>query len=396
MPEYRCECCNYTTNKKSTFDTHNVSKKHLEKMNTSSDDVKSEKSINMETIYSQESNVSSESYLTLKIRELENALKLKDLEIKMKDEQIELLKNTIQVLSQPKPVEEPKLFSQKIVSKQKTNTDNINMEVEEIKNELNKKATTKEQTLINIEAFFETYIKNSQETKYTYKFTTDSVKFTALKPLYYRVEYSNINIMKATLEIIFDAIKKLPKNETFYICKDINRRKFDIKSKGEIIKSNKSEEIDEIITWLFKSTYNFLFNSFNTFNTYFQKRYTYFDEYQLNMIKTAEKKRDYENLPLTEVEQKLIMLNSQNSKVKNEFENITGINYDIFKSSEGWSSELGRTFFTFGEEQFKKGFSHLRTLLATNKLNEKELNKEQPPKEDNSDEEEEKYESDNE
>jgi hypothetical protein len=79
MPEYRCECCNYVTNKKSTFDTHNVSKKHLEKFNGS--DVKSEKSINMETIYSQKSNVSNDNYLTLKIRELENALKLKDLEL---------------------------------------------------------------------------------------------------------------------------------------------------------------------------------------------------------------------------------------------------------------------------------------------------------------------------
>lgn len=373
MVEYRCECCNYTTNKKSTFDTHNISKKHLEKINASEvKSIASEKSIQMETIYSQETNVSNDSYLTLRIRELENALKLKDLEIKMKDEQINLLKNTIQVLQQTKPPEEPstKLFSQKaILKKPKNHPEAISIKMEEIK---------EQNTLIDIEQFFEKYIKNSEETTYTYKFTTEKVKFTALKPLYYKKEYQNINIMKATLEIIFQAIKKLPKNETFYICKDINRRKFDIKSKGVIISSNKTEEIDELITWLFKSTYNFLFNSFNNFNSYFSKQYTYLDSYKLKLINEAEHKRDYENLPLTELEQQLLNQHRINKKVKKEFEQITGINYDLYKSSVGWSSEQGRTFFTFGEEHFKKGFSHLRTTLATDKLNEKEINKEQP------------------
>jgi hypothetical protein len=167
-----------------------------------------------------------------------------------KNYKIELLKNTIQVLQQSKPINEekqqqpPALFSQKLLSKpKKNNTENIKMNIEEIKNELHNNknvSANKEQTLINIEDFFETYIKTSEETKYTYKFITDKVKFTALKPMYYQQQYSDFNIMKATLEIIFDAIKKLPKNENFYICKDENRRKFNIKSKGDIINSNNS------------------------------------------------------------------------------------------------------------------------------------------------------------
>lgn len=77
------------------------------------------------------------------------------------------------------------------------------MEIQEIKTQ-----NDDDLTLINIEDFFKTYIQNSQETKYTYKFETETTKFTALKPIYYKKEYSQFNTMKAVMTIITDAIKK--------------------------------------------------------------------------------------------------------------------------------------------------------------------------------------------
>jgi hypothetical protein len=422
MVEYRCECCNYVTNKKSNFDSHNVSKKHLEKVNGSDDkSVTSEKSIKMETIYPQETNVSNDSYLILKIRELENALKLKDLEIKMKDEQIELLKCTIQTLSQPNkhvaeenvvltPTAEenivlapiavekqepssspPTLFRQKLASRPaKKITENIAMNIEEINNKTAK--SSNEPKYINIEEFFEIYIRSREQTKYTYKYTNQSnneyVKFIALKPLYYKKEYSDFNIMKAVLELIYEAMEILfEKNETFYICNDVNRRKFTIKTKGNFINSrDNKEEVHKTILSLFKKTYGFLFDAYTKFNTYFSKRITYLSCDEEKDISMWQEKKQYEGIEPTDHQKEKIAKYKTNRKVQREFENATGVNYRIFLDDANWSSKLALKFYNyFTDEKFDAGFSHLRTIMATKKFNEKldeEISKEEKTKKD--------------
>jgi hypothetical protein len=407
MVEYSCECCNYTTNKKSTFDSHNVSKKHLEKTGKKTD-VSTTSSLSETASIKSNNEIDNESYTTMKIRELENIIKIKDVEIKMKDEQIELLKQTIALLNKPAPtavaneppqsleaIEEPKLFCKKLILKPNKviKKENISMNIEEIKNDMVHKKQKPEQNLINIEQFFENYISGCEETKYTYKFETNKVKFTALKPCYYKKNHMP-NLMKAPLEIILEAIKTMNnKNETFYICKDVSRRKFDIKSKDEIIQSKNIEIIDDLILWLFKKVYNFLFDSFNHFNVYFSKRWTNMSEHEENQAQIAQTKK-LEDLPLTEMEKKCYDIELINNKVKNEFKKITNIDYEVFKSCDsGWSSNMTRAFYSFGNVEYDKGFIHLRTLLATNKIIEKDMKSHVIEEEDGDDEKEETYHS---
>jgi hypothetical protein len=61
------------------------------------------------------------------------------------------------------------------------------------------------------------------------------------------------------------------------------------------------------------------------------------------------------------------------NKVKKEFRQLTDVDYELFMSEKGWRSKMSVIFFIFGEEKFNVGFSHLRTMLATKKLNEKEF-----------------------
>lgn len=378
MPEYHCECCNYTTNKKSNFDNHNKSTKHLDKLGGKFETSSNNSGKIENDVCSMISVASNESYMTIKVRELENIIKLKDMELKMKDEQIGMLQNTINILSQNKPIkeepkeeikeEEPKLFCQKVVKPKKI-AENIKMEIQEIKQ-------NDSLTLINIEDFYKTYIQNSQETKYTYKFETETTKFTALRPMYYKKEHCDFNMMKAVMTVITDAMKELPKNVSFYKCKDERRRIFEIKSNNEIISSKNVEEIDKFILKLFKDTYNFLLTSFVKMNSYFNSRWTYFSSEEENLLKGINQKK-FMNEPITEREELLLKKEKQNTRVKNEFKKLTECSYENFKSSDGgWVEKLSLSFFNFDEKQYNAGFSHLRTFLATNKYDEKYINKE--------------------
>jgi len=258
MPEYRCECCNYVTNKKSTFDTHNVSKKHLEKFNGS--DVKSEKSINMETIYSQKSNVSNDNYLTLKIRELENALKLKDLELhslknenenlkqllKSKDETIDILK---QKSAEPQLVVSQKVVKPIPISQRK---ENIVMKIAEPNNP----------EALNIELFLDN-IQKSNETYYTQKVEYFGHKVQLLKPRF--IECFAEDFTEMAWKLVDTELNKLATNQRpFYL---VNKRlhKFSIKSNGVWYSPNDRvmpHKADEILELFFKEVRNFIHKSY--------------------------------------------------------------------------------------------------------------------------------------
>jgi hypothetical protein len=370
MVEYHCKCCNYTTNKKSNFENHNKGKKHLEKLEGISNN-----SSDTDGAHSMISIASTDSYMTIKVRELENIIKMQEVQLKMKNEQIEMLKNTIDILSQNKPTEEPKLevkeepklISQKIVVRPKKISENIKLQIQEIKQDDNL-------TLIDIEEFFKNYIQNSEETKYTHKFKTETTNnFTALKPIYYKKEYSHFNVMKAVMTIITDAIKRLPKNVSFYICKDERRRKFDIKSNNQIIESKNVEQIDKLILKLFKDTYNFLLTAFQNMNLYFSRKWTCFSHDEEEMIKLIYDKK-LEGEALTKEEQELGKKSYNNTKVADEFKKVIGCDYELFR--KGWDSELKTCFYSFDEKEYNAGFSHLRTFMATNKYDETTINKE--------------------
>jgi len=277
MVEYVCECCNYKTNKKSTFDTHNVSKKHLEKLGGSSKDavksVKSEKSINDETVCSSEnSNTTNDSYLTLKIRELENALKLKDLEIKMKDEQIELLKNTIEILksNQSKPNNEKEkepeseLFK-RVVTKPIpiSQRNNVAIKTEEIQEKLTpkqiiKNATTNNNDALDIEEFLE-LIKTSDQTHCTQNVEYFGLKYQLLKPFY--LQYIPEDFTELIWSVYNSELMKLEEKQRPIYRINERLHKFCVKSNGVWYNpndDNMEQKVNEILESFFKNLRNFI------------------------------------------------------------------------------------------------------------------------------------------
>jgi len=68
MPEYSCDCCNFSTTKKSTFNDHLTSKKHINNSKNTDDIIETN---------------DTNKYL-LQIKELENELKMKELQYQLK------------------------------------------------------------------------------------------------------------------------------------------------------------------------------------------------------------------------------------------------------------------------------------------------------------------------
>lgn len=366
MVEYRCECCNYVTTRKSNLDNHNQSKKHQEKLNGSfkdeevKDEVKSvlnssEKSYHIST---ENSTVSNDNYLTLKIRELENALKLKELENQSLKNENETLKQIIQSKNET-------------IDLLKSNKMNITMPIQE---PTNKKVLKEEEqlTMINIEDFYETYIKNV-ENEYTFKFKSETASFIGLKSKYFKKDFCRFNTMNAVMNIITNALKQLPKNVSFYKCKDENRRRFDIKSNDTIVDSKNVEKIDQLILELFKKTFQNLLTAYCNMISYFSKRWTYFNEKERIRLDEIDDKV-FNRQPLTEQERLMRTKRKTNIAVNDEFKLFAGYDYEDFKYVAG--SELGVAFNSFDEKEYNAGFSHLRTLLATNKYDRTKINKE--------------------
>ena len=304
--------------------------------------------------------------LSFKVLELENIIKMKDLELRMKDEQIKLLNDTINILKQKEtPIIEKET---PIIQKEE-----VSQEETLISRKVTRpiKRATNEFTFINIEDFFQGYIQNT-ENKYIFVFENSKTKFIALKPQYYRKEYSCFDVMTAIMDIITDAINKLPKNKSFCKVCDKSRKKIQIKTNNEIIPSSNQEEIDKLIFKLFKDTYEVLFNAFTRFNNYFAKNWVLISSDETDLYYSALEKRS-DGLPLTNQEEAIIKRKNTNNKIKNEFEELTGVDYELLKSHNGWFSNLSLSFYSFDDKQFKSGFLKLKTYLATGTYDKNEI-----------------------
>lgn len=265
--KYRCECCDFNTDKTSTFKDHNKSTKHLKNMNNKNNEnivmeVSSNKSVefqepNNETC-SMISVASNESYMTIKIRELENTIKLKDAELKMKDtelkmkdEQIELLKNTINILSQNRLKEEPNIEPTKKETKNKKQQHRIK------RDDLPKNALT-------IEEFFKELIKDADETRYTQIINVLHQHMPVLKPEYFKS--GMFNMLRACMNIARDQLE-LCKELSPIVCINKLKKKFwvNTKSHGWISSNKNKEEVNNALLQLYSSIITYLENSFFKF-----------------------------------------------------------------------------------------------------------------------------------
>ena len=320
--KYRCECCDFNTDKSSTFNDHNKSKKHLKnKNNNNTENIIMEVSSNKSVVEMEESNencsmisvASNESYMTIKIRELENTIKMKDMELKMKDEQIELLKNTINILSQNRLKEEPKEEPKKeIKSKIKPKTQRVKFD------DLPKNALT-------IEKFYQEYIKNAEETHYTQIAEVLHLHMTILKPQYFKS--GMLNMLKASMTIVQESLKECDKSICPIVCINKQKKRFWVNTEGNgWISSNKNKElVNNALMTLYNRITNYLYNSYFEF----KNRLKCIDTSNSDTIDDIKEKRK-QKIELTEAEKKSYNEYLSTLDRQNLFKNYTSIDWEVF------------------------------------------------------------------
>lgn len=320
MVEYKCDCCNYTTDRKLNYDRHLSSDKHLKKTNNETN-----KSTNLS----------------------------KDEIIKNQQEEINNLKNEINDLKQKLVSQEPApLFSKKLISKPKQ--ENIVMKIEEVVKkdpaELN----------LNIEEFLEKYIKKGGETKYTQVIYLNEIKKTVIKFEYLK-KGCIYNLKKVINELLLNGLKELPDGVNFYEVVNKRLNRFKIRTNDKIITTKHDEkEVDDSIKKLLTGIYYFLRRSISSFVTtdHSLKLHSLDSECE-EMIKEARTKRMLGE-ELTSIESHYLKKDDWNFKIKESFKKLTNIDFDnLYKN--WYDNEIMKQFHDFN---FDTEFLHFKVLLA--------------------------------
>lgn len=266
MPKYVCECCEFETDRKSNYDKHIKSSKHLSKLNQPSSStnisVTSVSSLGTEEFKDsskQSAIVELEYQLKLKDIEIQNIineytlkLQMKDNEIKHKDELIAMLRH--QTTQQPQqPLQQQTAPVSNHFEPVKQN--NINMVIhEKTTNQQPKQESTLDM------------LKRERKDAITIEEFIDDYLFTDNNPYIYIGELDNkdyilpVNIKKNDYKSQFlvtqicKTFETIPKQMSPIFCSDERRHKFYILTNDGWIKSNEEESINKIITNLvFKS-----------------------------------------------------------------------------------------------------------------------------------------------
>lgn len=335
MVEYNCECCQYTTNRKLNYDRHLLSVRHLEKAE------------NPAPIEKNNDNNNDNN----EINKLLEIIKMKDELIKKQEDEIKLLKEKLQ----PTP---PPLFSGKIILKPKQ--ENVTMEVKEIvKKDLEPKVASLETPNLNIEDFFNKYIKKGGETKYTFLHSVNGIDRPVIKFEYLKKGFM-YKVKKVVQELTLNGLKELPEGICFYNVVNERLNRFKIKTNGQIITTKHNEkEVDKCLKSLLIKIFDFLRASITLFVYSFSKQIELIDSDYDEIIRDARTKKQFGEI-LTSQEEALLKKNDKNLKVMDNFKKLTGIDYTSFHDN-WYNTEIMQQFHEIDEEAELK---HFKVLLA--------------------------------
>jgi len=256
MVKHTCSYCDFETDRKSTYDLHLVSNKHIKKVNTASskkatvvEDNQSISSIEEPTATNIECNtriIQLEYELKMKEKEIERIineytlkLQMKDLEIKHKDEIIEFLQN--------KPKEEPNNIQLLVQEKPKLAV--VDENVSQLSNEEDKKLKLPiKQCLLQYRADAPSFENCTREffCDANYNKFINVVDFIGeykiLKEEFIKQGGNQADCISAVEEILKSYFRQYEKNKQPFYCSDSKRHILYIKTNDGWIKPTDDNE----------------------------------------------------------------------------------------------------------------------------------------------------------
>lgn len=214
MPEFHCQACQFTTNRKSTYNDHLTSKKHLKRLSDDSISVLS----NITDISTENTSISNE--LTNKVHELEMRLSEATLNFKTQEYEFKLQISELQNQLKMKDMELQFL---------KTQTNIANNVVQSVPTVSNFKKVSildklNKRNAMTIEDF-KPYLMNPDYNPYII-----SIDGKLFPKSIYRDDYNQYIYCDA----ICKTLLKIPINERPIYCSDVRRRQFYIKTDNNV------------------------------------------------------------------------------------------------------------------------------------------------------------------
>jgi hypothetical protein len=342
MVEYKCDCCQYTTNRKLNYDRHLSSDRHLKQVSNSTQQV--------ETTIQQTEIKIEENPLEIRIKELEELIKTKNEIIEKQENEINHLKEELYSKTIPN---DNTLFKAKLIPKIKQ--ENVIMEVKEIiKKDIDQTPN------LNIEEFFEKYIKKEGETKYTFLYPINN----GIKKPVIKFEYLKkgciYNLKKVIQELTLNGLKELPDGISFFQVINERLNKFKVKTKDTIITTKHDEkEVDKCLKLLMIKICDFLRGSITAFVYTFSKQIELIDSDDYEIVREARIKKQFGEV-LTSKEDYFLKKDNKNFRITESFKEITGINFENFYNN-WYNTEIMSQFTQLDEDA---EFKHFKVLLA--------------------------------
>jgi hypothetical protein len=242
MTNYSCDCCNFSTTKKSTFNDHLTSKKHLTNCKNTGD------TINI---------IDTTNYL-LQIKELENQLKMKDLKIIDLENQLKIKELEIQNIKLE--YQQPKIT---IPQEQSNNIQLVIKSPIKQKDKIIKKETTLEKLnkrtkAMTITYFQENYLNNDSFNPFITEINFKDEPLILPKSINPN-DYGDYIIV----DVICKTLNNIPPEERPIYCSDNRRRHFYVKTDEGWIKYKQNNEVKhDILKILFWTSYKIIYRAF--------------------------------------------------------------------------------------------------------------------------------------